>query len=244
MSITNIFTQKYTDWKDQWKDKRVQPIGEDTGDFVSAESTLLVSGPSVYPKNDEESLIPIGLVQNATVTQNKQIQQLHEIGSRQMFTVPGRTFASVGIARVLFDGPSLLFAITAFYSGSDIAIPPHTGSSNVDKPTVPYPETTSVVDVNGVPNTVAIVDDTTTSTTLNAYWGNLASSVFNKPIGLGFIFMDTESDFYGGIYLEKCYIQSYNMGISAQQTILLENVQIRTTNIRPIIASDFAGTNT
>jgi len=231
MSITNIFTQKYSQWKEQWEDSRVQKLTSDTGDFVSAESTLIVSGPPTYA-GDEQELIPVGLVQNATITQNKQIQQLHEVGSRQMFTVPGRTFASVGIARVLFDGPSLLFALTSYYSGADVVIPNiAAGASNTEKPAVPYPEPSAGK---------TKVTESTTPDQLGAYWGNLNASVFNRPLGLGFIFMDIDSTFYGGIYLEKCFVQSYNMGISAQQTILLENVQIRTTNIRPIVTSDNA----
>lgn len=230
MAISNIFKTKYDEWKGQWQDKRVQESGLSTHDFVSAASTLLVSGPANWVGKDN-NLIPVGLVQNANISQNKQIQQLHEIGSRQLFTVPGRTFVQCGIARILFDGPSILFALHSEYNdaASDVMISTMpTGTDPGDLPTVPYKL--------GVPADKMSATDLGPKE-LNGYWGNLGSSMFNKPMGLGFIFMDTESDFYGGIYLEECYIQSYNMGISAQQTILLENVQVRATRITPIEVS-------
>lgn len=236
MAINNQFTRKYSEWIEQWKDKNVQDLNN-SYDFVSSESTLLVSGPAEYTQTDptqsvgqdveSDKLIPIGLVQNASIAQNKQIQQLNEVGSRQLFTIPGRTYAQANISRILFDGPSLLFAMNTFYtSAGDTSIYiPNVVKKTVDGPTLEYPATNT--SQNGYTSVTQDVE-------MGGYWGNLGSSVFNKPLGLGFIFLDTESDFYGGIYLEKCYIASYNVGISAQQTILLENVVIRVTRVRPI----------
>jgi len=233
MSISNLFTTKYSEWKDQWQDERVQDVGSGY-DFVSSESTLLVSGPPRWDAaTGDSSLIPVGLVQNANISQTKQIQQLHEVGSRELFTVPGRVFISVTIARILFDGPSLLFAINSYYdTNGDIKIPKlseaqQNNTSAYGKPTLPYPEEFGEGFQDVDPNTVS-------ENELNTYWGNLGSSIFNRPLGLGFIFMDTQSDFYGGLYLERCYIRSYAVGVSAQQTILLENVQIASSKVRPV----------
>ena len=238
MAIDNKFSRKYSEWIDQWKDKNVQDLNS-TYDFVSSESTLLVSGPAEYTtpvKAGEQvgsdihpdTLIPVGLVQNASIAQNKQIQQLNEIGSRQLFTIPGRSYAQASIARILFDGPSLLFAMSTYYNAEntqEVNIP-NVPKNSSGSPTTPYPATPN--DVNGE----TVINQETAD--IGGFWGNLGSSVFNKPLGLGFVFLDTESEFYGGIYLEKCYIVSYNIGISAQQTILLENVQMRATRVRPI----------
>jgi hypothetical protein len=205
---------------------------------------LLVSGPPEFTSPPgagesagvpigEESLIPIGLVQTASITQQKQIQQLNEIGSRQMFTIPGRVFATANVARILFDGPSLLFAMSSFYtpSGSDLINIPNMEKETGDGPTYPFPIQAPDTSNQGYST---ISQSTTSNKQLGSFWGNLGSTIFNKPLGLGFIFLDTESDFYGGLYLEKCFIASYNIGISSQQTILLENVQIRATRVRPI----------
>ena len=239
MAISNIFKTTYDEWKSSWQDNRVQEVGSDY-DFVSSESTLLVSGPPTWDGATESNPIPVGLVQNANVSQNKQIQQLHEVGSRELFTIPGRTFVQVGIARIMFDGPNLLFALHSYYDVNQNVLIPKLSAAQQDlnspygKPTIPYPDDSFGTGTH-------TVNENTTDEELNAYWGNLGSSIFNKPMGLGFIFMDTQSDFYGGMYLERCYIQSYNMGISAQQTIILENVQVRASKIRPIQVSDNAG---
>jgi len=238
MAIDNKFSRKYSEWIEQWKDKNVQDLNS-TYDFVSSESTLLVSGPAEYtaPVEDgqtvrsdigPDTLIPVGLVQNASIAQNKQIQQLNEVGSRQLFTIPGRAYAQANIARILFDGPSLLFALSTYYNteGSDELCIPNVQKNSPGDPTKEYPATSN--DVDGV----TVIDQA--DSTIGGFWGNLGSSVFNKPLGLGFVFLDTESEFYGGVYLEKCYIASYNIGISAQQTILLENVSLRATRVRPI----------
>jgi hypothetical protein len=238
MAINNKFSRKYSEWIEQWKDKNVQDLNS-TYDFVSSESTLLVSGPPEYTTPaaagqavgadiPDDALIPVGLVQNASIAQNKQIQQLNEVGSRQMFTIPGRTYAQANIARILFDGPSLLFAISTYYNSenTDELYIPNVAKGSAGDPTKEYPANTN--DINGY----TVINQETAE--IGAFWGNLGSSVFNKPLGLGFIFLDTESEFYGGIYLEKCYIASYNIGISAQQTILLENVAIRATRVRPV----------
>lgn len=235
MAINNRFTRKYSEWVQSWRDKNVHDLNS-TYDFVSSESTLLVSGPPEFKTQDEaniseELLIPIGLVQTASISQQKQIQQLNEIGSRQLFTIPGRTYATASVARILFDGPSLLFAMSAYYkegTETDTVMIPAIQQISEGDPANPYPAGTTVE--NGMQE----INLSTGGDTLGAYWGNLGSTVFNKPMGLGFIFLDTESDFYGGLYLEKCFIASYNIGISAQQTILLENVQIRATRIRPV----------
>jgi len=233
MAISNIFKTKYSEWKTQWQDKRVQAVGSDY-DFLSAESTLLVSGPPEWDETlGDSALIPVGLVQNANISQNKMIQQLYEVGSREMFTIPGRTFCQVSIARIMFDGPSLLFTLNSYYNSNGKVMIPQLSDAQSEntspygKPTNPYPENFGEGYQEVDPATIS-------DNELGPFWGNLGSSIFNRPMGLGFIFMDTQSDFYGGLYLEKSFIQSYNMGISSQQTILLENVQVRVTKVKPI----------
>ncbi|HNW88141.1 MAG TPA: hypothetical protein PKN48_00630 [Bacteroidales bacterium] len=241
MAINNKFTRKYSDWVGSWKDKNVHDLNS-TYDFVSSESTLLVSGPPEYvlpvstgvgPAVSDDELIPIGLVQSATIQQRKSIQQLNEIGSRQLFTIPGRTTATASVQRILFDGPSLLFAMSAFYKNgsTDTILIPDVDRTTEGDPSDPYP-TSLTASTNY--SYMGEYSQGGKDKDLGAFWGNLGSAVFNKPMGLGFIFLDTESQFYGGLYLEKCFIVSYNIGVSSQQTILLEQVQIAVTRVRPI----------
>jgi len=83
--------------------------GTGTG-FVSAESVILAAGLPGQPA-DVNTLIPIGLVENANIQQNKALQQLFEIGSRRPFFIPGRHQIQASLSRVMFNGPSLLKAL-------------------------------------------------------------------------------------------------------------------------------------
>jgi len=50
----------------------------------------------------------IGLVQNASVSQNKQLAQIFEVGSKESYFVPGRTVVQAGVSRIMVDGDSLM----------------------------------------------------------------------------------------------------------------------------------------
>lgn len=191
--------------------EHVQTI-TDTSDFISAESSVLCAGPSKleFTNGDYNGmLVPIGVVQNAQVTQNKQIQQLFEIGSRKPFFIPGRTLIQVGISRVLFDGPSLMRAV---YDYDTTTVVSNDDAADVVDPVHPY-------DPDGGES--------------GAFYINLASEFFNRPIGLGFIIRDSRDNAYGGFYLEECYIQTHSMTLAGQQTVLLENVGIRASALIP-----------
>ena len=85
--------------------------GTGTG-FVSSESVILAAGhPSISAQGDISTLVPIGLVENANIQQNKALQQLFEVGSRRPFFIPGRHQIQAALSRVMFNGPSLMKAL-------------------------------------------------------------------------------------------------------------------------------------
>ena len=192
------------DWN--FLDGNVQEI-EDGSDFLSAESTVICAGPADLGAAIPE-VRPVGLVQNAQITQNKQIQQLFEIGSRKPFFIPGRTLIQLGMSRVLFDGASLMRAL---YEVSTDNTTDNYDSADVVPPAEPYGAATS-----------------------GDFYMNLASEFFNRPLGLAFIFHDGQNQKYGGFYLENCYIQTHGMSMAGQQTVLLENVGIRASSLIPL----------
>lgn len=223
------------DWQERFTSEHVQSLDTTAGDFLSSESVVLLSGPAKLGNYIPNNLIPVGLVQNTQVTQAKQIQQLFEIGSRQPFFIPGRTTVQVSMARVLFDGPSLLQALYAFADGTKVVVPTiGEQDGEYSNPGLPF---------NGAEDPVQIgtlgagFDDTTTG----EFFINLASEFFNKPLGLGVVLFDMQQEVYGGFYLEECYIQNHRFSASSQQTVLMEDVSIRCTAIRPISVSEFGG---
>jgi len=56
------------------------------------------------------------------------------------------------------------------------------------------------------------------------YFINLDSELYYIPFGLAAIFKDKASDLIGGVYLELCMIQGYNVGFNAGQSMIMENV--------------------
>lgn len=182
--------------------------GEQNQNYISSESIILCAAPPEI-KGDSttalaEDLYPIGVLESAAVVQNKQIQQLFEIGSRRPYFIPGRTRIQVGLSRVIFNGNSLMAKV---YESSELA-----GDSYTP---------------NDSPGYVGNIED-------NHFYFNLASSFFNKPFGLVMIISDTDKDVAAMIYLENCMIQSHNMNIGANQTIVMENVNIICDGIQPV----------
>lgn len=231
--------KRLQDWQEKFTSEHAQSLDTSAGDFLSSESVVLLSGP---PKLEDgysaNELIPIGLVQNTQVTQAKQIQQLFEIGSRLPFFIPGRTTVQVSMARVLFDGPSLMQALYVYAEDTKLFIPAiGEGNSALSDPGAPY--NTAGEDPVGIGTTTGGFD-----TTNNAeFFINLASEFFNKPLGLGFVLFDMQRQAYGGFYLEECYIQNHRFSASSQQTVLMEDVGIRCTALRPIAIDQVGGSS-
>jgi len=241
MAIVKTGVKTLQTWIDKFTNDHAQPLDTTAGDFLSSEAVVLLSGP---PKLDSAitptNLIPIGLVQNVQVTQAKQIQQLFEIGSKLPFFIPGRTTVQVGMARVLFDGPSLMQALYVYNDGaSELYIPAISGDIGTATSNPGQPYNTAGED----PVLIGTKEGGFETTNNAEFFINLASEFFNIPLGLGCVLYDMQQQAYGGFYLEECYIQSHRFSASAQQTVLMEDVGIRCTALRPISIDELGGSS-
>jgi hypothetical protein len=83
-------------------------------DFVSSESTLLLTTPrATYDDEAIRMAVAVGLVQDISFNQQRQATQIYEVGSRRKYTFSsGRTSGQMSLSRVLFDGQSLMKAVT------------------------------------------------------------------------------------------------------------------------------------
>jgi hypothetical protein len=224
-------------WTDTNGPNTVQPLdtyGSRGTGFVSAESVIICAGKPAYVETEINAMIPIGLVENANIQQNKALQQLFEVGSRRPFFIPGRHQIQAAMSRVIFNGPSLMKALYMVTGGD--AIENQTGGISPD-------------DLPGfMPTTTAAGSDLTGSTGevehSDSLWINLASEMFNHPFGLAFLMKNMEGETYGGVFLEECFIQAHQFSIASQQTVLLENVSLRAAKVIGISAAaigDVAG---
>ena len=217
-------------WTDTNGPNTVQPydiFGKGTG-FVSAESVIVAAG---LPNWDDENnnitdMIPIGLVENANIQQNKALQQLFEVGSRRPFFVPGRHQIQAAMSRVIFNGPSLLKAL--YYLVGEAA--DSTDSNSLGG-----------INIDDYPGFGTYTAGTDVSAASDPLWINLASEMFNHPFGMAFLLKNMEGGNYGGVFLEECFVQAHQFSVASQQTVLLENVSLRAARVVGISAASIPG---
>jgi hypothetical protein len=170
--------------------------------FIDAKTVLVAAGPAKLANRqgaDIGNALPIGVMENIAVSQNKTIQRIFEIGSVKSYFVPGRMIGQVSFGRTLYDGASLLKVLYGYHSREG-----NEGSYQID--------------IGGVSRTV-------TPTSLPGrgdMFMNLASELFNHPFGLLLIMVDNELDPYGSMYLEDCHLQGHQLSINSQSTVLVE----------------------
>jgi hypothetical protein len=214
------------------------------GEYVSAESTLILAGPSRLkmitamggdPLAAQSQLYPIGLLQMLTIAQNRQVARLFEIGSKRSYFVPGRLFANFQMNRILFYGPSLLrllYAIAPTYTyGKPFnfvaeGVAPSAQSKLKQNPlyTSLFPEEVYLAPGYGADSTKDNRD----------FYINLASELFNVPFGMCVLFKDARKRPYGAFYAEECMIEAHSMGVDSNNIVIAEGVNGQFDLVQPI----------
>jgi len=190
-------------------------------DIVEAGTVLIAAGPADLDKGigtgDQGGIriVPIGLVETAQISMNKPLSRIFEIGSKLSYIIPGRTVGGISLSRVFFDGPSLLKAIYMGEVKADAASVDQKYASFQSTATQAYQEFQHISSGN-----IAM---------------NLASSFFDQPTGLAFLFRDQQNESVGQIYFEGCRVSTYNIGINAQMNVLTEAISMEFVRCRPII---------
>jgi len=214
--------------------------------FISSSSILIAAGPQYLDSLSEERgsneqalgtgggnglIFPIALVQNFNLAQNKQVQRLMEIGSYRSLFIDGRTINNCSLGTVLFNGPSLLRSLYAYYT-----LPEATNNESGIFPSESLANTYSYLAQGNEPT----VEDSNIPFMKEAgsnelFWINLASWIFQQPIGILLYFKDNAQNSYGAVYLEDTHIDSHNVGITAGSTIIMENVSMQFDQVNPVI---------
>ena len=187
--------------------------------IVEAGTVLLCAGPANISKAAKQGkirLVPIGLVENASISISKQLNRIYEIGSKLNYIVSGRVMGGLNLARVFFNGPNLLKALYKGEVASD-----YTSEDDITKKKVDF------ISDNVGEQEVATIGSGDIAM-------NLDSVFYDNPFGLCFIFRDVSDNSVSEIYFEECNISNYGMGISARANVLSESTSIQFTKIRPI----------
>lgn len=167
---------------------------------------------------------PIGMVQNFSLSNNSQFNQVFEIGSERSYFVRGRTTGQIQLGRVMYHGPSILRALYA------------AAAPDINPPTLVEPLTfpdagpragsaaaylTNPHDVKRAPGYA------------NLYL-NLASDLFANPIGLMIKTMDSNENTIGAVYAEGCVIPSHTFSTDSQGLLIQEQVAIQFERLIPV----------
>jgi len=226
---------KLSNW--QPYDRYVQS-GLVDGQFLNASFTMIAAGPPRLANigalsfaanvgtgtGADDIVFPIGIVQNFNLSHNRQFNRIWEIGSERSFFISGRTVGQLGLSRILYHGPSLLRVLYAYYQDlfPPTLIPSVIGANNVGALTVANAHNVKIP--AGFEN----------------MYLNLASDLFNQPIGLMAYFRDSNEDTVGSIYMESCYIPNHTIATDAQGTIIQENVGVQFERAVPVAVSALA----
>lgn len=175
-------------------------------------------------------VFPLGLIQNFSVSHNRQFSRLFEIGSERSYYISGRTVGQIGLGRVYYHGPSLLRVLYAYYQ--DLVPPtivkavfPNAGASVMSNPH-------DVIIPPGYENIFI----------------NLASDLFTQHIGMLMYIRDINLNTLGAVYFEACCIPNHTWATDAQGVMIQEQTGIQFERAVPVnvsaltlVTSDNAG---
>lgn len=239
-----------------------------SGRYVNAETCLVFVGPpritdigglnlnltrsnqnaALAGGTGSDALYPVGMLEQFGLQQVQNVQKMYEIGSRRSYQAGGRVQVVGSIGRVLFNGPSLLRALYAYYPNSiAMANGKSIGPGGV-KDSVSGAMLTSG---NGLLNTfppiffeagsIAAPDPEQNNGLPNSLFINLMSELFSQPFGLGVIMRDNKNVNYGAFYCEDTMITSHSLGISSSSTLITEACNWQCDAVVPLQFSTNSG---
>ena len=211
------------------------------GQFVSAETSLVAAGPPELAGTNAHTqgatgggtVYPIGLLENASLQQNKQLQKIFEIGSSRSYFIPGRVIGSLSLGRTFYYGPSLMRVMYAYYSSTDTAgvnIGTKTAPSQIKLEDGSY----SIDPKEQLLAYSGTMHKVSQSPGEDHFFVNLASDLFNQGTGLAFYFRDANFNSVGAFYLENVFIQAHQFTLSSGSVLIMEGVSAQYDRIVPI----------
>jgi len=221
---------KFSEWSPY--DRFVQ-AGMVDGQFLSAGFVVVAAGPprlanvggatatagALATAGADQIVMPIGVIQNLNLSHNRQFNRIFEIGSERSYFISGRTIGQLTIARIMYHGPSLLRMLYAYYED---LIPP---------------TTVKAVFPNAGIATVANPHDVKIPPGYENLFLNLASDLFNQPVGMLLYIRDSNEDTVGAVYLEACYVPNHTWATDSQGVIIQESAAIQFERCVPVAVS-------
>jgi hypothetical protein len=216
---------------------RISDIGLVSGlgiDLNNLGQSLTSPGSTGAGANGRDALYPVGLVESFGVQQAQNVQKMFEIGSRRSYQAGGRVQVVGDMGRVMFNGPSLMRALYAYYpnaismangkvlgrGGTDDSISTAVASAS-DTAAGIFPQ------IFFEPGAFANKDAEDTQAQSHSFFFNLMSDLFSHPFGFGFLMRDNKNQNYGAVYIEDCFITAHSFRISSSSTLITESVSFQ-----------------
>jgi len=189
----------------------------DNAAYTSAhpDDTLVLAGPPRFDDVQQEevsgwtSLLAIGMLQTFQVTSQKPTQPMAAIGSGRSFFVSGKSQTTWRIGRLFTNGRNLLRVLYHNAVAGDVPV------QNFDDPPVPP----------------------TQGTNLTTFYINLDSELYYVPFGLAVMFKDKVHSVLGAFYAELSMINTYTLGFTAGQNMIMEDVGGMCDRLYPFVPS-------
>jgi len=200
------------------------------GNYANAGCTLIAAGPprlnniggaaafkgSLSDGKADSIVFPIGVVQNFSLSHNRNFSRIYEIGSERSYFIAGRTMGQIGLGRVYYHGASLLRILYAYYS--DLLSPTLVPSMFSNDGSDSMPNKHNVIIPPGYEN----------------IYMNLASDLFAQPIGLLVYIRDTNQNTLGAVYAESCYLPNHSWSTDSQGVLHQEQVSLQFERVVPV----------
>lgn len=207
------------------------------GNFVNGQFILLCAGPPYYSQVSQKKdspafeVFPIGLTQNFSLSQNKSVSRVFEIGSDRSYFIPGRSVGQLTLGRVMYHGPSLLRAMYATFGSTSgtVKVKPLTETVGID----PLATNTLYTEGNAPAGSNSLHAVEIPPGYDNMFL-NLASDMFNNPTGLLMMMKDSEQSTVAAAYFENCYIPTHSLAVDSQGLIMQESIAIQYERMLPI----------
>lgn len=199
-----------------WKANYVSDLQQDGLERFSQysatpDTTLLYASSARFTSVSPETLIPIGLADNISLSSNPSLARLFEVGSNRSFFTRGKTINSITLSRMLADQANILEAL------SQVAYRPTINTLNQSGPGADSPNPALKMNVDSeyfnVPFGLMLVFKSRGS--LDASGGSTGKHLT-------------------ALYLEYCMFANYSFAIASQSPVIQENVAIEFDRIVPV----------
>ena len=172
--------------------------------------------------------IPLGVVADVNVQQQRQVNKIYEIGSKLSYTVSARTHIGLSLNRILYHGPNLLRMLYAYYPETLIG---GSGNSLRDTPSDPDSAIGQIGLDGGFQRKLPNIKELPGHDNI---FINAASDLFAQPLGIVMYIKDNIERDVAAIFLEDCNVSIYSFNVTQGAVVIAENVQMSADKIRPI----------